>query len=98
MVKHTLRTEVKGDFNIHGTVPKLWNFQISHTRVHIFFHQNFSGIPKCASFSKCVSFETLSLLKLLGLGWPRVIASREANDGIVPLTCLTIVLFSRIYI
>ena len=29
----------------------------------------------------------LKKIPKFGLGWPHVIASREANDGVVPLTC-----------
>ena len=53
-----------------------------------FFHQNFE---KEIPYEKETPFENISNLALslqLGLGQSFVIASREANDSVVPLTCL----------
>ena len=51
----------------------------------ILFHRNFSAIiPKFRHFENFIIYYIL-----FQFGWPHVIASREANDGVVPLTCLT---------
>jgi hypothetical protein len=62
-------------------------FFFSHPRGCFFlFHRNFNAMGP-----KFILGYRLSLQ--LGLGWLFVIASREANDGVVPLTCCT---FSKV--
>ena len=68
--------------NFRASVPKFRHFEISHDRVHIFFHQNFrASIPKFRHFE--ISHTRLHIFL------HRVIASQEANDGVVPLTCFS---------